>query len=69
MLLVNGDNDYKTNTLIRSVAVNRDFDGLIEQTRKRLNMSRSGFYKYAVRRLLQDLSVLSETAHKGADLV
>jgi len=49
--------------LRRTVWVPNKLDDAIESTRKRLGMNRSSFYKYAVTKLLQELSVLSETVH------
>jgi len=56
----------KTNQIkVRAVAVSEDLDSIIEKTRKRLGMNRSAFYKYAVARLLEELNVLTEAAHKN----
>jgi hypothetical protein len=51
-------------TVVRSVALNPNLDSVIEETRSKLGMNRSAFYKYAVLKLLQELSVLTEIAHK-----
>lgn len=48
----------------RTFWVSTDMDQLIEETRKKLKMSRSNFYRYAVTRLLQELSVLTSKAHE-----
>jgi ACT domain-containing protein len=37
-------------------------DAIIEDTRKKLGMGRSVFYKYAITRLLQEINVLSTKA-------
>ena len=39
-----------------------DLFELTEVVRKKFGMSRSGFYRYAITQLLQDLSVLSTKA-------
>jgi len=56
----------------RSVWMPENLDIIIEQTRKKLGMNRSAFYKYAVTKLLQDLGALSslidgKTANDGGD--
>jgi hypothetical protein len=48
----------------RTFWVSTDMDQLIEETRKKLRMSRSNFYRYAAVRLLQELSVLTTKAHE-----
>jgi hypothetical protein len=48
----------------RTFWVSTDMDSLIEETRTKLRMSRSNFYRYAVTRLLQELSVLTTKAHE-----
>jgi hypothetical protein len=48
----------------RTFWVSTDMDSLIEETRRKLRMSRSNFYRYAVTRLLQELSVLTTKAHE-----
>ena len=47
----------------RTVWMPSKLDSLIEETRTRLGMNRSAFYKYAVIKLLQELSILSEQIH------
>jgi len=54
----------KNKIVVRAVAISRDFDALIEDTRKKLGMNRSAFYKYAVTKLLQELSVLTRSVHE-----
>jgi ACT domain-containing protein len=49
--------------IIRTLSVRKELDFMVEQTRQKIGMSRSGFYKYAITKLLQELSVLSTTAH------
>ena len=39
-----------------------DLDEIVEKVRKNLGMSKSGFYRYAVLRLLEGMSVLSTKA-------
>jgi len=51
----------------RTLYVPVNLDEKIEKTRKRLGMSRSRFYLYAVTKLLQELSVLTESVHKEAE--
>jgi len=46
----------------RTFWVPNDLDDLIEETRKRLGMGKSAFYRYAVVRLLEEMSVLSTKA-------
>lgn len=53
------------NGIRRVVWMPLELDSLAEETRKKLGLSRSGFYKYAVTQLLQQLSVLSHTVKKG----
>ena len=48
----------------RTIWVPENLDKIIEQARGKLGMSRSGFYKYATIRLLQELSLLTETMHE-----
>lgn len=45
----------------RVVWMPHELDDLAERTRKRLGLTRSGFFRYAVTQLLQQLSVLSTT--------
>jgi ACT domain-containing protein len=42
-----------------------ELDNIIENTREKLGLNRSAFYKYAVTRVLQELNVLSKTVHEG----
>ncbi|MCD6263954.1 hypothetical protein J7L60_06075 [Candidatus Bathyarchaeota archaeon] len=41
-----------------------DLDKIVEDARIRLGMSRSGFYRYAIIRILENLSILSSKAHE-----
>jgi hypothetical protein len=50
----------------RSVVFNKDLDQTIERVRKSLAMTRSGFIRYSVLRMLERLNVLSEKAHQEA---
>ena len=43
----------------RTFWMQNNLDALVEETRTKLGMSKSGFYRYAVIRLLQEMSVLS----------
>lgn len=47
----------------RTVWVPETLDLMIENTRGKLGMNRSSFYKYALIKLLQELSILTEKAH------
>lgn len=47
---------------LRTIYVPAKLDVIIENTRGNLGLSRSAFYKYAITKLLQDLSVLTRTA-------
>ncbi|MEM2386122.1 MAG: hypothetical protein QXO67_03975 [Candidatus Bathyarchaeia archaeon] len=49
------------NGVRRVVWMPYELDDLAERTRKRLGLTRSGFFRYAVTQLLQQLSVLSTT--------
>ena len=51
----------------RTVWIPAHMDSLIEDTRKKLGMNRSAFYKYAVVRLLQELSMLTQTVHRKVE--
>jgi len=42
-------------------------DALTEEARTKLGMSRSHFYRYAVLRLLEEISVLSTKIHQNID--
>lgn len=48
----------------RSVWMPTEMDTIVEDTRKKLGMRRSAFYKYAITRLLQEISVLSTKARE-----
>jgi hypothetical protein len=39
-------------------------DGLVETTKERLGLTRSGLYRYAITRLLEELNVLGTKAHE-----
>ncbi|MEM2440516.1 MAG: hypothetical protein QW493_04805 [Candidatus Bathyarchaeia archaeon] len=53
------------NGVRRVVWMPLELDRIAEDTRKKMGYTRSGFYKYAVTLLLQQLSVLSTTVKKG----
>jgi hypothetical protein len=44
----------------RTIWVPLEMDTLIENTRKKLGLNRSSFFKYAATKLLQELDVLTE---------
>ena len=46
----------------RVVWLSGEIDGVIEDAREKLGMSRSGFIRYSVLRLLQEMSLLSKKA-------
>ena len=46
----------------RTFWMQNDLDQLVEEVRKKLGMSKSSFYRYAVVRLLEQMSVLSTKA-------
>ena len=48
---------------LRSVYLPDKLDALVEETRKRLGLGRSNFYRVALLHYLQSLSVLSSTVH------
>ena len=47
----------------RTLYIPKTIDEKIEEARQALGMSRSRFYLYAVTKLLQELSILTETVH------
>lgn len=52
----------------RTVWVPEALDRMIENARIKLGMNRSAFYKYALTKLLQELSILTETVHSHSEL-
>ena len=48
------------NGCVRAIYLPSKIDELVEDTRKKLGYSRSAFHRYAITRLLQDLSLLSK---------
>lgn len=50
----------------RGVWVPNNLDTIIEEVRQKLGMSKSAFYRYAVVRLLEEMSVLSTKAKEIA---
>ena len=50
----------------RSVWMPKDLDIVVEKARRKLGLNRSAFYKYALTKLLQDLSLLSEAVHTNS---
>jgi hypothetical protein len=52
---------------LRTIYLPKDFDVQVEQVRARLKWSRSYLYKYALTRLLEQLSVLTEAAHNNRE--
>jgi len=49
----------------RTMWVSTDLDEIVEEVRKKLGLSKSGFYRYAIIRLLEELNVLSTKASKA----
>jgi len=49
--------------VIHSICVNRELDALIEDTRRKISLNRSAFYRYALIRLLERLSILSHAVN------
>jgi len=47
----------------RCVYIPKKLDDAVEKTREKLGWSRSYLFKYALTKLLQDLSVLTTTVH------
>ena len=58
--------DKPSNGHLRSFWMPGQMDKLVEDTRQNIGMNRSAFYKYAITRLLQEMSVLSTKAHEKA---
>jgi hypothetical protein len=52
------------NGVRRVVWMPLELDSIAEQTRQKLGLNRSNFYRYAVTRILQELNVLSKTVHE-----
>lgn len=52
----------RENGVRRVVWLSAEIDGVMENARERLGMTRSGFIRYSVLRLLEDLSLLSKRA-------
>jgi len=52
------------NGRMESVWMSNTFFSMAEETRRKLGMTRSGFYRYAITRLLEEMSVLSSKAHE-----
>ena len=50
----------------RTFWLQNNLDALVEETREKLGMTKSGFYRYAVIRLLQEMSVLSRKAKESS---
>lgn len=46
----------------RTFWIPNNLDSIIEEVREKLGMSKSAFYRYAVVRLLEEMSVLSTKA-------
>lgn len=49
----------------RTFWIPTDLDSIIEEVRAKLGMSKSAFYRYAVVRLLEEMSVLSTKAKEA----
>jgi len=56
----------KENGVSRSIYFPQRLDETVEDARKKLGMNRSRFVIYAVTKLLQELSLLSQTVHNQA---
>ena len=54
----------KENGVRRSLWLNSQLDELIEETRKKIGMSRSAFLKNATMRYLENISVITTKAHQ-----
>lgn len=52
----------------RSLWLNSQLDELIEETRKKIGMSRSAFLKNATMRYLESISVITTKAHQTTDI-
>jgi len=50
----------------RTFWIPNGLDAIIEEVRQRVGMSKSGFYRYAVVRLLEEMSVLSTKAKEDS---
>lgn len=55
--------DRREGMVIHSICVSRELDALIEDTRRKISLNRSAFYRYALIRLLERLSILSHAVH------
>ena len=58
----------KKKGIIRALYLSPILDEQVERTRERLGLNRNAFYKYAALRLLQELSVLSDSVQKECPL-
>jgi hypothetical protein len=54
--------NIEENGVRRLVWLPIELDSTIEEVRQRLGMSKSAFYRYAITRLLQEMSILSTKA-------
>jgi hypothetical protein len=52
---------------LRAVYLPKSFDAQVEEVRLRLKWSRSYLYKYALTRLLEQLSFLTEVTHNNQE--
>lgn len=58
-----GNDTVKSNTgHMESVWLPNTLFDITEETRKKIGMNRSAFYRYAITRLLQEMSILSTKA-------
>jgi len=60
---VQKNGDKGKGMIIHSICVSRELDALIEDTRRKISLNRSAFYRYALIRLLEKLSILSHAVH------
>ena len=57
----------RENGVRRSLWLNSQLDELIEETRKKIGMSRSAFLKNATMRYLESISVITTKAHQTTE--
>jgi hypothetical protein len=58
----------KKKGVIRALYLSTILDEQVERTRGKLGLNRNAFYKYAALRLLQELSVLSDSVQRECPL-
>jgi len=68
-ILKYGGNTVKTDMgRMESVWLPNTLFEITEETRKKIGMNRSAFYRYAITRLLQEMSILSTKAKEAPPL-